>query len=74
MLRIRLSESFQAVVSQRLLPRAEGEGRIVGCEVMVVTGTIRDCIKDPDRAAEIPVLIEEGCYHYGPQSFDQHFL
>ncbi len=74
MLRIRLSESLQGVVSQRLLPRAEGEGRIVACEVMVVTGTIRDCIKDPDRAAEIPDLIEEGRQHYGSQSFDQHLL
>jgi len=74
MIRIRLSETLQAVVSQRLLPRVGGEGRVVACEVMVVTGTIRDCIKDPARASEIPDLIEEGREHYGSRSFDQHLI
>src|SRR5690606_34436328 len=72
MVRIRLSETLQAVVSQRLIPRIDGEGRVVACEVMVVTGTIRDCIKDPARTPEIADLIEEGRQHYGSQSFDQH--
>ncbi|MEX1256997.1 MAG: PilT/PilU family type 4a pilus ATPase [Gemmatimonadota bacterium] len=72
MVRIRLSETLQAVVSQRLLPRADGEGRVVAAEVMIVTGTIRDCVKDPHRTHEIPDLIEEGRDHYGSQSFDQH--
>ena len=72
MARIRLSETLQAVVSQRLLPRKDGEGRVVACEVMVVTGTIRDCVKDPFRVVEIADLIEEGRQHYGSQSFDQH--
>jgi twitching motility protein PilT len=72
MVRIRLAETLQAVVSQRLVPRAEGDGRVVACEVMVVTGTIRDCIRDVERAEEIPDLIEEGRQHYGSQSFDQH--
>jgi twitching motility protein PilT len=74
MLRIRLSESLMGVVSQRLLPRKDGEGRVAACEVMVVTGTIRDCIKDPERNSEIPDLIEEGRSHYGSQSFDQHLI
>ena len=39
---------------------------------MIVTGTIRDCIKDPLRIDEIYELIEEGRSHYGSQSFDQH--
>jgi len=72
MVRIRLSETLRAVVSQRLLPRAEGDGRVVACEVMIVTGTIRDCMKDPHRSHEIPDLIEEGRDNYGSQSFDQH--
>lgn len=74
MIRIRLSETLQGVVSQRLLPRADGEGRTVACEVMVVTGTIRDCIKDPDRGADIADLIAEGRTTYGSQTFDQHLL
>lgn len=74
MARIRLSESLVAVVSQRLLPRADGKGRALACEVMVVTGTIRDCIRDTERTREIADLIEEGRDQYGSQSFDQHLL
>ncbi len=74
MLRIRLAETLEAVVSQRLLPRKDGKGRVAACEIMVVTGTIRDCIKDPARTHEIPDLIEEGRQHYGSQSFDQHLM
>jgi twitching motility protein PilT len=73
-IRIRLAESLQAVISQRLLPKKGGVGRVVACEIMVVTGTIRDCIADPDRTHEIPDLIEEGRGHYGSQSFDQHLM
>jgi twitching motility protein PilT len=74
MIRVRLSETLRAIVSQRLLPKADGMGRIVACEVMVVTGTIRECIRDPARASEIPDLIEEGREHYGSQTFDQHLM
>lgn len=74
MVRIRLSESLQAVISQRLLPRKDGKGRVVACEIMVVTSTIRDCIKDPERMEEMYELIEEGRSHYGSQSFDQHLM
>jgi twitching motility protein PilT len=73
-LRIRLAESLHAVISQRLLPRKDGKGRVVACEIMIVTGTIRDCILDPARTPDIPELIEEGRDHYGSQSFDQHLL
>jgi twitching motility protein PilT len=74
MMRMRLAETLQAVVSQRLLPTKTGKGRVAACEIMVVTGTIRDCIKDPARTHEIPDLIEEGRDHYGSQSFDQHLM
>ncbi|MFO8174565.1 MAG: type IV pilus twitching motility protein PilT [Gemmatimonadota bacterium] len=74
MMRIRLAETLQAVVSQRLLPTSDGKGRVPACEVMMVTGTIRDCIADPARTHEIPDLIEEGRDHYGSQSFDQHLM
>jgi twitching motility protein PilT len=74
MVRVRLAETLQAVVSQRLLPRKDGSGRVVACEVMVVTGTIRDCIRDSERLVEIPQLLEEGREPYGSQSFDQHLL
>lgn len=70
--RLRLSESLAAVVSQRLLPRADGKGRIVAAEIMIVTPTIRELIRDPDRLSEIRDYIEEGREQYGMQTFDQH--
>ncbi len=73
MARIRLSEQLMAVVSQRLVQRKEG-GRVAVVEVMPVTGTMRDCIKDKNRLDEIYDLIEEGRDHYGSQSFDQHLM
>lgn len=74
MIRIRISESMQAVISQRLLPRKDGKGRVVACEIMPVTGTMRDCIRDPRRMEEIYSLIEEGRSQYGSQTFDQHLM
>jgi twitching motility protein PilT len=70
--RIRLAESLHAVISQRLLPRADGQGRIVATEVLIATPTIRDLILDGKRIGEIREYIEEGRDQYGTQSFDQH--
>ncbi|MGD2067997.1 MAG: PilT/PilU family type 4a pilus ATPase [Gemmatimonadota bacterium] len=74
MIRIRLADSLQAVISQRLLPLKGRPGRRAACEIMVVTGTIRDCILDPGRMDEIFELVEEGRSHYGSQTFDQHLM
>ena len=73
MIRIRLSESLQAVISQRLVQKKAG-GRVAAMEIMPVTATIRDCIKDPDRMDDIADLIAEGRDHYGSQTFDQHLM
>ena len=72
MVRVRLAESLVAVLSQRLLPKKDGGGRIAAVEVMVVTTTIQDLIRDPARTDEIPDLIAEGREQYGSQTFDQH--
>ncbi len=74
LIRVRLSESIQAVISQRLIPTQDGKGRVAAVEVMRATGTIRDCIKDPQRLEEIFDLIEHGRQTYGTQSFDQHLM
>jgi twitching motility protein PilT len=68
--RLRLSETLAAVVSQRLMPRADGAGRAVAAEVMVVTPTIRDLIAE-NRVTEIRDYIADGG-QYGMQTFDQH--
>ncbi|HEY0038048.1 MAG TPA: hypothetical protein VGB66_15225, partial [Longimicrobium sp.] len=70
--RLRLSDALHGVISQRLLPRAEGQGRAVAAEVMLRTGTIEDCIRDPDRTTEIRDHIAAGRENYGMQTFDQH--
>ena len=71
MIRVRLSESLQAVISQRLVQKKEG-GRCAAMEIMLMTSTIRDCVRDRDRLDDISDLIEEGRSVYGSQTFDQH--
>jgi twitching motility protein PilT len=70
--RVRLAESLHAVISQRLLPRADGKGRVAALEVMLVTETVRELMLDPDRIASIRDFIAEGKEQYGMQTFDQH--
>ena len=70
--RTRLAESLHAVISQRLLPRKDGRGRVVAAEVMIVTPTIRDLILEGQRVAEIRDYIADGREQYGSQTFDQH--
>ena len=69
--RLRLAESLHAVISQRLLPRASGQGRVVAAEIMVNTAAIRDLIAE-GRVGEIRDLMTEGRMQYGMQTFDQH--
>ncbi|MEP6990168.1 MAG: type IV pili twitching motility protein PilT, partial [bacterium] len=70
--RIRLSETLTSVVSQRLLPRADGNGRAVAAEILIVTPAVRDMIADGNRISEIRDYIEDGRDQYGMQTFDQH--
>jgi twitching motility protein PilT len=69
--RLRLADSLHAVISQRLLPRARGSGRVAACEVMIVTPTLRDLIAE-NRMVEIREYIADGSAQYGMQTFDQH--
>jgi twitching motility protein PilT len=71
--RIRIAESLNAVVSQRLLPRKDGNGRVVAAEVMVVTPAIRDLILE-SRVGEIRDFIADGRETYQMQTFDQHLV
>jgi twitching motility protein PilT len=69
--RLRLAESLHAVVSQRLLPRADGKGRVAACEILVNTPTIKDLILQ-QKVGEIRDYMAEGHDQYGMQTFDQH--
>jgi len=72
--RLRLAEALQAVVSQRLLPRADGKGRAAALEVLVCTGTARDMIRDQNRTSELHDYMKESREQYGMQTFDQHLM
>ena len=72
--RLRLAEALQAVISQRLLPRADGKGRAAALEILIATGTARDMIKDPNRVPELQDYIRESREQYGMQTFDQHLM
>jgi twitching motility protein PilT len=66
-----LASVLRAVVSMRLLPRADGKGRVPAVEVLITTPFIRDCIVDKDKTHLIPGAIAQGTSQYGMQSFDQ---
>jgi twitching motility protein PilT len=69
-----LADNLCAVVSQRLLPRTGGQGRLPAVEVMINTGTIRDYILDASKTALIKEAIQSGATQYKMQSFDQAML
>ena len=73
--RMRLAESLKATVSLRLLPAVDSQGgRIPAVEVMRVTRTIQECIRQPEKLSEIQHHITQGRDLYGMQTFDQHIL
>lgn len=69
--RMQLASVIKGVVSMRLLPRADGKGRVPGVEVLVATLTIKDCILDPEKTKFLNDVIAQGSLHYGMQTFDQ---
>jgi len=70
--RNRLADNLRATISQRLIPRVDGKGRVVAMEVMIVTQTVQEYIRDINRTEGIKDVIEKGRQQYGMQSFDQH--
>jgi len=72
--RLQLSSILKAVISQRLVPRADGRGRVPALEVMVSTARIRECISDKERTKELPDAIAKGFTTYGMQTFDQSLM
>jgi len=69
--RLQLASVLKAVISQRLIPRADGEGRAPAVEVMIATAFIRDCIVDKEKTHLIHSAIASGTSEYGMQTFDQ---
>ncbi|WP_459642820.1 type IV pilus twitching motility protein PilT [Kineococcus sp. NUM-3379] len=71
--RLALAGSLKGIVCQRLVPRADGQGRCVVMEICVNTGRVAEAIVDPDKTHDITDLIAQGGY-YGMQTFDQHLV
>jgi twitching motility protein PilT len=72
MVRQILAGVLVGVISQRLLPRADG-GRVAAVEVMVNTARIAELIREPDKTDGIAEAIEDGAFHH-MQSFSQHLV
>jgi len=72
--RFALANALEAVVSLRLVPRADQPGRVPACEVLVNTGAVREQIRDLKATLNIPDLIREGSVAYGMQTFDQSLM
>ncbi|HEX9938964.1 MAG TPA: type IV pilus twitching motility protein PilT [Longimicrobium sp.] len=69
-----LANALKAIVSLRLIPRADRPGRVPASEVMVNTATISELIRKGDELVTIPDHIAEGRVQYGMQTFDQSLL
>ncbi len=69
--RLQLAMILKAVISMRLVPRADGKGRVPAVEVMVSTPYIKDCIINKEKTHLIREAIKKGVSQYGMQTFDQ---
>ena len=68
--RAMLAGTVRGIVSQRLVPTPDGNGRVCVCEILRMTGRARDMILDPSKTNRLHEVIAEGGY-YGMQTFDQ---
>ncbi len=72
--RMQLSGVLKGVISQRLVPRADGKGRVPAVEVLIGTARVRECIDEKDKTKQIPDAIAQGFVSYGMQTFDQSLM
>jgi twitching motility protein PilT len=72
--RDRVADNVEAIISLRLLPNKKQTSRVPAIEIMRITRTLRECIRDPNRTQELPEHIARGREHMHMQTFDQHLL
>ena len=72
--RLQLSNVLRGVISQRLIPRIEGTGRVAAVEVMISTGRVQELIDDEDKTVQLRDTIAKGYTTYGMQTFDQALM
>jgi len=72
--RMQLASVIKGIISQRLVAKADGNGRVPAVEVMLGTLSVREAIIDDAKTRQIPTIIAQGVIHYGMQTFDQSLL
>jgi twitching motility protein PilT len=72
--RMQLASVVKGIMSQRLVARADGKGRVAAVEVMLGTLSVRESIIDESKTRQVPSIIAAGLVHYGMQTFDQSLL
>ena len=73
-IRLQLASVLKAVISQRLVPRADASGRVPAVEVLLNTARVREYIEDKDKTRKIREAIQQGFVSYGMQTFDQSLM
>ncbi|MET0972383.1 MAG: type IV pilus twitching motility protein PilT [Thermoleophilaceae bacterium] len=71
--RAMLAGTLKSVISQRLVPTPDRNGRVASCEILRMTGRVRDMIMDSSETGRLPEAVAEGGY-YGMQTFDQALM
>ncbi len=72
--RIQLASIVKGVVSQRLVPKADGKGRVPAVEIMLASARVRECIDDSEKTKLLNDAISQGYVSYGMQTFDQSLM
>jgi twitching motility protein PilT len=72
--RMQLASVIKGIISQRLVARADGTGRVAAVEVALGTLSVREAIIDENKTRQVPSIIAAGLVHYGMQTFDQSLL
>jgi twitching motility protein PilT len=70
-IRLQLAATLRAIISQRLVKRCDGAGRVPAVEVLISTAYIRECIVTPEKTRNIREALQQGTSQYGMQTFDQ---
>ncbi|MEM6961442.1 MAG: PilT/PilU family type 4a pilus ATPase [Myxococcota bacterium] len=68
--RERFSDNLKGIIAQRLLPRCDDSGRALAVEALVVTGTARETIRNPEGSMPLKDVMERGVHPYGMQTFE----
>ncbi len=73
-IRYLLASTLQGIISQRLIRRADGSGRVPAVEVLVTSASVRECIINPDKAPMLYQVMRESVNTHGMQTFDQALM